>query len=113
MIRAPDFSFYLSGEYVFRLSNASLPIFLSYSYKGEYDFDFVAGPREALLTQDDYGLLNGRATYKPDHGKWAIALFAHNMTDEDYYDDNVANGAGIRVNRGAPRTYGVELSYNF
>ena len=113
MIRAPDFSFYLSGEYVFRLSNASLPIFLSYSYKGEYDFDFVAGPREALLTQDDYGLLNGRATYEPDHGKWAIALFAHNMTDEDYYDDNVANGAGIRVNRGAPRTYGVELSYNF
>ena len=113
MIRAPDFSFLVSGEYVFRLNNANLPVFLSYSYKSEYDFDIVAGPRESLLTQDDYGLLNGRVTYEPDNGKWALAFFAHNITDEDYFDDNVANGAGIRVNRGAPRTYGIEASYHF
>lgn len=113
LIRAPDFSFFISGEYVFRLNNASLPVFLSYSYKGEYDFDIVGGPREALLTQDDYGLLNGRISYEPDYGNWSVSFFAHNITDADYFDDNVANGTGIRVNRGAPRTYGVEAGFNF
>ena len=113
LIRAPDFSFAVSAEYMVPLDNASLPIYIGYSYKSEYDFDFVAGPRESLLTQDAYGIWNARVSYEPSSEQWSISAWGYNLSDEDYYDDNVANGAGIRVNRGAPRTYGVDFTFNF
>ena len=114
LIRAPELSFFVSGEYVIDLqSGGEIPLFLSYSYKGDYDFDLVAGPRESLLTQEAYGLLNGRISYKPDNAKWEIGLWGQNLTDEVYFDDNVANPTGIRVNYGAPRTYGADLKVSF
>lgn len=114
LIRAPELSFFVSGEYVVDLQNGGeIPLFLSYSYKGDYDFDLVAGPRESLLTQQAYGLLNGRVSYKPDNAKWEIGLWGQNLTDEVYFDDNVANPTGIRVNYGAPRTYGADLKVTF
>lgn len=114
LIRAPELSYFLSGEYVFDLQNGGeIPVFLSYSYKGDYDFDLVAGPRESLLTQEAYGLLNGRVSYKPDGSNWEIGAYGQNLTDEEYFDDNVANPTGIRVNYGAPRTYGVDLKVSF
>jgi len=113
LIRAPDWSGFISAEYVIQMQGASIPVYLNYAYKDDYNFDFVLDPRMGGLTQDSYGILTARVAYEPDHGKWSVGFFGSNLTDEDYLDDSVANGAGLRINRGPPRTYGVDVNYNF
>ena len=113
MIRAPEWSGFASVEYVIEMDDGSIPLFLSYSYKDDYDFDFVSSPEFNGLTQDAYGLLSGRIGYEPNEGSWTIGVFGNNLTDEDYKDDAVANGPGVRINRGVPRTFGVDMTYNF
>ncbi|MCK9563799.1 MAG: TonB-dependent receptor, partial [Bacteroidales bacterium] len=44
LLRAPDWSAFLSMEYIFNLNRASMPLVLTYSYKDAYNFDFVAHP---------------------------------------------------------------------
>lgn len=113
MLRAPEFSSFISVEYVISLSSGELPIYLSYSHKDDYDFDFVYDSFSDGLTQDAYGLLSARISYTPEDGNWTLGVFGNNLTDEDYNDDSVGNPPGIRVNRGVPRVYGVDLTYNF
>lgn len=112
LLRAPDFSLFASMVYEFTWGNATMPLVVTYSHKDSYLFDFVAEPDMAALRQDDYGLLTARLSYIPD-GHWEVAVYGNNITDENYFDDVVANGSGLRASRGAPRTYGVELRYNF
>lgn len=113
MLRAPEWSALLSAEYVVELSGGSMPLFISYSYKDDYEFDFAQDPAMHELIQDSYGLLSARISYQPDSGSWEIGVYGNNLTDEDYKDDSVANGAGVRINRGVPRVYGVDFSYHF
>lgn len=113
MLRAPEWSALLSAEYVIGMQSGTVPLFLSYSYKDDYDFDFVLDPGFKELTQDAYGLLSARISYLPNSGSWEVGIYGNNLTDEDYKDDSVGNGAGIRINRGHPRTYGVDFTYNF
>lgn len=113
MLRAPDFSAYLSAKYEFQLGEANVPLVLTYSYKGEYEFDFVASKETEAMTQDAFGLLNARISYNPPSDNWSLSLWANNVTDEEYFDDIVGNAAGIRGSYGAPRTFGVDAVYNF
>ncbi|MET0546240.1 MAG: TonB-dependent receptor [Caulobacterales bacterium] len=62
----------------------------------------------------DYWLLNARVSY--DTPAYTLAVWGKNLTDETYYPFGInletLFGAGYRV-RGAPRTYGVELTARF
>ena len=89
-----------------------MPLVVTYSHKDSYLFDFVIEPEMAPLRQDDYGLLTARLSYILDE-HWEVSVWGNNLTDEDYFDDVVANASGLRASRGAPRTYGVEVRYNF
>ena len=113
LLRAPNWSAFTSLQYVFRTSSASIPLSLTYSYKDDYNFDFIADSSSAVLQQDAYGLLNGRVSYLPDGQGWSLSLWANNLSDEEYFDDVVANVAGIRGSWGAPRTFGIDVSYEF
>lgn len=114
MLRAPDWSAFVSAEYNFQLgTGARVPVVLTYSYKDDYDYDFIVDPLSAGLRQDAYGLLNVRVSYVSASEKWSLALWGNNLADEDYFNDKVGAGSGFRVSYAPPRTYGVDLSYNF
>ena len=113
LLRAPDISAYFSAKYEFPVGEATVPVVLTYSYKGEYDFDFIASEQTKALRQDAYGLLSARLSYQPPGRKWSVSLWGNNLTDEQYFDDIVANAAGLRGSYGVPRTYGVEATYDF
>lgn len=113
LLRAPALSAYASINYRIPLPSGSVPINLSYSYKGSYKFDFVADPSTSILRQRAYNLVNARIGYEPDGGRWSAGVWANNLFDERYFDDVVAAGTGIRGSYGAPRTYGAELTFNF
>ncbi len=113
LLRAPEFSAFLSAEYVVQARGGSVPMILSYSYKGSYDFDFVDDPLSSELTQDAYSVFNARVSYVPDSEKWSVAVWGNNLGDEEYFDDKVANASGLRGSYAPPRTYGVDVSFNF
>ena len=113
LLRSPKLSAFVSAEYVVTLQGATMPLYLAYSYKDDYKFDFVIDPRTSVLEQDSYGLLNARVSYIPDNADWSLALWGSNLSDEEYYADVVANGTGIRAGWGIPRTYGIDLNYQF
>lgn len=113
LLRAPDFAGYLGINYRWQTDTAELPLVIMYSYKDEYDFDFVGHPDSRALTQDSYGLVNATLGYKPVNRNWQLLLWGNNLTDKLYYDDLVASSQGIRGSAGAPRTYGLNITLEF
>jgi iron complex outermembrane receptor protein len=117
MIRAPDFSAFVSLSYDLRLDGgASLPIVVTYSHKGDYNFDLIPGDASNRIDEyesDSYELLSARMTYHSANEKWSVAAWGNNLTDEEYYDEVVAFATAVRATVGAPRTYGVDFTYNF
>jgi iron complex outermembrane receptor protein len=113
--RAPEFKYAVGARYTVPLSNGD-------SIVANVDFAWV--DEQKSISEDlaplmpSYGLLNGRVQYNSPDGRWNVALFGNNLTNESYlfgatpYD--VGQTAGIRLNEpGAPRTYGVEVGVNF
>ncbi|WP_116368180.1 TonB-dependent receptor [Parahaliea mediterranea] len=114
LLRAPDWSAFASVSYEFSAGDARIPVVLTYAYKDDYNYDFVAHPSSNALIQEGYGLLSARATYVSPSETWQVAVWGKNLTDEDeYFEDVVGNAAGIRGSHGAPLTYGVDVMYNF
>lgn len=113
LLRAPAFSAFASVNYDIPVGMGSVPVTVSYSYKGSFNFDFVANPTTDSLRHKPYHLVNARIGYRPDGNEWSVSAFANNLFDERYFDDVVAAGTGIRGSYGAPRTYGVEAIFNF
>ncbi|MGE4430357.1 MAG: TonB-dependent receptor [Sphingobium sp.] len=113
LLRSPAFSAYASVNYAIPVGAGSVPVNIAYSYKGSYDFDFIADPSTKVLRQKAYHLVNGRIGYEPDGGRWSAGFWVNNLFKEKYFDDVVASGTGFRGSFGAPRTYGADLTFNF
>lgn len=117
MIRAPDFAAYISANYEFRLaSGAYMPLNITYSHKGDYNFDLVPGDASNRIDEyesQSYELLNARLGFNSANEDWSVAVWGKNLTDEEYYDEVVAFATAVRATVGAPRTYGVDFTYNF
>jgi iron complex outermembrane recepter protein len=117
MIRAPDFSAYVAVNYEFNLSDgAYIPLNITYSHKGDYNFDLIPGDASNRIDEyesDAYELLNARLGYSPASDQWSVAIWGKNLTDEEYYDEVVAFATAVRATVGAPRTYGIDFTYNF
>ena len=71
------------------------------------------GPGKSGQYQDDYTILDGRLSYITD--RYHIALWGRNLTDEFYYVSGFDTSAFLAddLTRGEPRTYGVEVRFNF
>ncbi|GAB3270241.1 TonB-dependent receptor [Parahaliea aestuarii] len=62
---------------------------------------------------DSYDILNARVGLE-DMGKWSVYLWARNLLDEEYFDNDSADFLGTIVQMpGDPRTYGIEVAYTF
>jgi len=113
LLRASDYSAFVSARYEFQAGNARMPLVVTYSYKDDYNYDFVADPLTDNLVQEGYGLLNARLSYIAPSENWSLALWGKNLTDEEYFNDIVPNTVGVRATYGAPLTYGVDVNFTF
>jgi iron complex outermembrane receptor protein len=114
LLRAPDSSMFVAAQAEFPLGALSVPVVVSYSWKDDYLFDFVADPSSERLEQKSFGLLSARASIVSGDDHWRLSVWGNNLTNEDdYFMDIVANSSGIRGSHGAPRAWGVDLSYRF
>ncbi len=84
-----------------------------FAYKDDLFFSTDNNP---FVAQEAYTLVSSRIAYVSASETWSLALFANNITDERYLtnvsDTTEVTGSFVRT-YGTPRTYGVELSFDF
>jgi len=95
---------------------------LDYSYRSDY-YDTVDNVKTHTLQNgenvpfgwvDDLSIVNARIALLSDEGTWDVALWVKNLTDESYLSATTQDFLRtVTQYRGMPRTFGVEVNYNF
>jgi outer membrane receptor protein involved in Fe transport len=67
---------------------------------------------DAIQRQVSYGLLDLSAEFGPAHRRWSFAVFARNLTNEDYITGTFSSPPpAIGGRPGEPRLAGVQLTF--
>jgi iron complex outermembrane receptor protein len=112
MANAPRFTMNASLRYEWNVgSNLSMSAMANGNYSDEVFKDTTNDP---LFKVDSYTVLDARLALGDRDGKWEIAGWAKNLTDEQYVVDSFGDtgflGSYLRL-WNTPRTYGVTFSY--
>ncbi|MEZ5459347.1 MAG: TonB-dependent receptor [Steroidobacteraceae bacterium] len=120
---APEFKGTASANYTIPLAaGGRVSLFGQVSHQGEVFFN---ADNSASMTQGSYTLLDARVGYETENGAFAVALFAKNLTDEEYFHNIVQFtstsdtaidifNVGHALGYPAPgRQWGLELRYSF
>ena len=112
LANTPDINLTVSGTYTWGTQWGDLSAMLEYYHQSSLFFDTFNAP---LLAEDSIFKLNARVGLKSQDGRYEVALWAQNLTDEEYLVFGFPfGGFGLNfVYPGEPRRYGVSLSYNF
>jgi iron complex outermembrane receptor protein len=117
LVRAPDYSGSVDLEYTTSVSSG-LNLFLRGQYVFTGAYWLAADQSIPQAQQGAYGLLNARVALSDADQRWEVALWGKNLTDETYnigvFDllENSFVGQYFNV-LGDPRTYGIEVRYNY
>lgn len=81
-----------------------------FNYQDEVFFDALNNP---LLSEDDYWLLNARASWTSPDEKWEVAAFGRNLGDEEYmvYAFDLSFFGFNEEMIGTPLAYGLEVTF--
>lgn len=107
---APELSFRVNGTYEHPVpGDMLLRLSMAYTWQDEsYSQISTIDPFEV----DAYGLLDGRLTLDAASGRWSVALWSRNLSNEKYsYANALAQDNVVRY-AGMPRTFGLAFSYN-
>jgi iron complex outermembrane receptor protein len=66
-----------------------------------------------IARQKAYGLLDVRVGLAPEDANWEVAIYGKNVADELYRVNAIAFFGEEVSQFGAPRTYGIDLSWRF
>ena len=80
-------------------------------FQAQNDDTFIG----SLLQEDSFTLWNARISYATGDGKWVGALFARNLTEEEYFGSGfeIAPLGIVAIKPGPRRYFGASLEYNF
>lgn len=107
--RVPDFNYMLAATYTAPLaSGSSLAFRASYDYRDEYYNDAL---NTEIIKQDGYGLFDASVTFTSADDRLRVVVFGKNLADEEYFDFALFNALTTQTWGGAPRTWGVRVSY--
>ncbi len=114
-VALPEWEYSLSARYDAAIGRNLLGVQVDYSWRD----DVIIDPRSAVpdaVTQDSFGLLNGRIEYDFVGTGLTVALWGKNLTDEEWiatatdFSGNIGHTIGVV---GRPRSYGLTVSYDF
>lgn len=113
--RAPEWKFNIGGQTTVPVGDmGDLVLRLDYGWQSKIYYTVF---NIDAASQDSYGVLNARAELVAEEGKWSLAAYGKNLTDEVYASNMILTGtvygAEFVGSLGAPRTYGLELKVNF
>lgn len=102
----PSFTFNGSLTYTYPLYNqVELVLHGDYRRQGNYYYDLN---NEVQTATRDF--VDGRVAL--ESGSWSLAVWGRNLTDSRHATRVAVTGSALR-NQNLPRSYGVEISYNF
>ncbi len=119
-VKAPEYSGTVYAEYA-----ATLPGAVNLTLRGEYQSQSSVylniDPRDPFSKEPSYGLWNARATLAQDmgdSGRWSVSLWGLNLTNECYRvaEFDLYNNPLVAQNfaiLGSPRTYGVQVRFDY
>jgi iron complex outermembrane receptor protein len=113
LVQAPENKFFLNASYAIPTSSAGEWVLSgSYSWVDERQYDVFNTP-ETLA--DSYYRLDGMVTWFSPSAAWRVILSGRNLTDEKTYTSlNRLNSTGaLTAWPNAPRTYSVEVQFDF
>jgi iron complex outermembrane recepter protein len=111
--QAPSFSGNALARYEFPLGGGTASVQADVLYSDEFCFTVLCAPVEA---ESSYYVANARIGYAAPDGRWEVAAFVNNLTEEEYrvyaFDSSLFSGVVAGV-YGKPRTYGLTASFRF
>lgn len=84
-------------------------VILSGHYQGNLAFDIVRNPPEALA--GGYFLADGQLGVATADGHWRVWLWGKNLLNKLYETQALFSSVGWGYSYGAPRTYGIDVSW--
>lgn len=116
MVRAPEHTINIGAEWFIPVDTNMVSLRADYAIiseayhePGEGSAEFGSGI--PLTAEDEYRLLNIRATYEV--GDYKISAYVNNALDEEYRRSVNALGSVIVGFSAQPRVYGIKVSYQF
>jgi iron complex outermembrane receptor protein len=108
---APDYSLNGLARYTWPLRDGSITLQADANYVDDFCFTVVCHHTEE---EDSYVLANARLSYATDDGRWSVAAFVRNLTDEEYRVFVVDSSflGWTQQAFGPPRWSGVEVRYS-
>ena len=115
LARAPEWTASLGTQVDWSFTDYFKGMFrLDYSYQDEF---FTQANNDPFFAADSQNIVNARLQLSDTDQTWAATLWGRNLTDDD--NINTIDGPSTfffptyHYSLIAPRTYGVELQYNF
>ena len=113
MPQAPSLSGNALARYEFALGGGVASVQADVQYSDDFCFTVLCAPVEK---EKGYTVANARIGYGAEDGRWEVAVFGDNLTDEAYrvyaFDSSLFAGVVAGV-YGKPRTYGVAATWRF
>ena len=113
----PEFAYNITADFFAPLGDMPFEGYARFAYTWQDDVSYQLYG-DPLLIQPDYGLLDITLGITDKEGRYDIALFAKNATDEEYINDAIAvtgfvGRRIVRLSRGARSYFGINLNYKF
>jgi iron complex outermembrane receptor protein len=93
-------------------AGATVDLGMGFSLNGSYagvGRTYYDESNTGMFAQKAYGVVNGQLRYR--RGQWAVSVYGHNLTREKYYQ--FINPEIYAGSPGAPRRYGVQVSFHY
>jgi len=109
---SPKLTYTVGSQYQMWLNNDSVTFRADYTWVGKTETNI--DPR-FTVPQKGYGLLNARATYRPDDANWSVALYGTNLTNQFYTNQalNITQEGWAFGQAGRPRELGVTFTAQY
>jgi iron complex outermembrane recepter protein len=109
---APSFSVNFLGRYEWPALGGLMSAQIDGNYNGD---QYLEGTNSAVSFEDAYSVWNARAGYKTEDGRWSLALWVKNFTDEEYRLYNLDLGllGFIEQVYAPPRWFGGSVEYRW
>jgi len=106
---APDWKANISALYSHPFAGGDLDISGNVAFEADSVSLVANSPASAEV--DIPTLINARMAYTPDNSFWTVALWAKNLTDEEYFRAGTATANAVYA--AEPGTYGIDLGFKF
>jgi iron complex outermembrane receptor protein len=104
LARSPELTYNLGATY----NIADFMLGVNYYYNDGFGWE-----PSGRVQQDSYELINAFVSWTSPDEHWGVKIFGNNLTDEEYATFVTEQSVADNYEPAAPRTYGVEFSFNF